>query len=689
MRDIKIALEAFRLNFRFSSKILWPIFIFIGSLLEHRALAATISFVGAEEGSGGNGYAPQNWSNAGVAKAYDLSGEKYGTAGYYQIRPMAWDPGAASIPSVNASGGNDLGITAASNPTLYSAPVFLGSITGAAGQYVNYGGYSIVRGPDGSALYRQGSLSVSVNQGAYNTPSGSNTGYFGEAFSFAMGSGMGATFRIGVAVDTAGSGTYAPDYVSLYSSSTGTVYSSQLARNGSMDMAFFDVSAAAGESLSAAVWQLAGSQSIAPFGLITFDTKSYDFNVAGTNTHTNSAVLTGAAAALNKTSTGTLVLAGSNSYAGVTTIGQGRIVLGNDNGLGATSDGTVVASGAQLRLNATNNGLTVGNEALTISGDGLAGTAGGALRNAAGTNTWQGKVTLAADATIGTAGSTSLTLDVVSGNAVEASNRNLTLDGAGTSRVNDGISLGTGGLTKIGSGRAILAGNNSYSGATAVNVGTLEVASGGSIASSATTVNSGGTLDVHGTAGSVTVNSGGILKGDGTVSALTVASGGTLAPGNSTGILSTGSTTFLGSGNYDWEIDNFTGSVGSSWDFLNITGDLTISATSGSQFIIDVISLLSSGDTAGLASNFNDATNYTFAIATASGTINGYAANAFSINTAAFQNSFTGNWGTSLSNDGKNLNITYTAATAIPEPSSLSLMVLGLATVLAARRRQN
>jgi len=500
---------------------------------------------------------------------------------------------------------------------------------------------------------------------------------------------MGATFRIGVAVDTAGSGTYAPDYVSLYSSSTGTVYSSQLARNGSMDMAFFDVSAAAGESLSAAVWQLAGSQSIAPFGLITFDTKSYDFNVAGTNTHTNSAVLTGAAAALNKTSTGTLVLAGSNSYAGVTTIGQGRIVLGNDNGLGATSDGTVVASGAQLRLNATNNGLTVGNEALTISGDGLAGTAGGALRNAAGTNTWQGKVTLAADATIGTAGSTSLTLDVVSGNAVEASNRNLTLDGAGTSRVNDGISLGTGGLTKIGSGRAILAGNNSYSGATAVNVGTLEVASGGSIASSATTVNSGGTLDVHGTAGSVTVNSGGILKGDGTVSALTVASGGTLAPGNSTGILSTGSTTFLGSGNYDWEIDNFTGSVGSSWDFLNITGDLTISATSGSQFIIDVISLLSSGDTAGLASNFNDATNYTFAIATASGTINGYAANAFSINTAAFQNSFTGNWGTSLSNDGKNLNITYTAATAIPEPSSLSLMVLGLATVLAARRRQN
>ena len=43
--------------------------------------AATITPVGIEEGSSENGYSPQNWSNPGVAKAYDLSGEKYGTAG--------------------------------------------------------------------------------------------------------------------------------------------------------------------------------------------------------------------------------------------------------------------------------------------------------------------------------------------------------------------------------------------------------------------------------------------------------------------------------------------------------------------------------------------------------------------------------------------------------------------------------
>ena len=654
-------------------------------------MAATISFVGSEEGSAGNGYAVQNWSNAGVAKGYDLGGERYGTAGYYQIRPMAWDPGAASIYE-GTSAGNNLGTSAASNPTFSSTPIFLSSLTGAAGSYVNFGGYPIVRGPDGSALYRQGSLSVSVNQGAYNTPSGSNNGYYGDAFSFTMGANMGATFRIGVGVDTAGNGSYAPDYVSLYSGSTGTVYSSQLARNGSMDMAFFDVTAAAGESISAAVWQLAGSQSVAPFGLITFDTKSYNFNVASGVTQTNSAVLSGSSAALSKSNSGTLVLAQANSYGGATTIDQGRIVLTDGNGLGSTSGGTTVASGAQLRLNATNSGLTVGSEALTLSGDGLTGSAGGALRNAAGTNTWQGKVTLAADATIGAAASTSLTLDVASGNGIEASNRNLTLDGAGTMRINDAISLGTGGLTKTGSGRAILAASNSYSGATTIGLGTLEIASGGSISSSTTAVNNGGILDVAGSAGNVQLNGGGILKGSGTVSALTIASGGTLAPGNSPGTLTASSSTWNGGGTYAWEINNFLGSAGTNYDFLNVTGALTINASSGNKFIIDVISLLAASNTAGNASNFDAWSNYSFAIATAAGGISGFNASSFDILTNKFSNSMlpagatgAGSW--SVSQVGNSINLNYAAA--IPEPSSLSLMVLGLSTLLGSRRRKN
>lgn len=233
---------------------------------------ATIAYVGTEVGNAGTGYLVQNWSNASVAKNYDIDGNnKYGSAGYYQIRPMPWNPGSASIAE-GVGAGNNLGISAGSSNTLNLVPAFLSSITGGAGTYVNFDGYSIFRGPDGSSLYRQGSLSVSVSNGPYNTPSGTNTGHFGEAFSFTVGAAT--SFRIGITVDTAGSGSYAPDYVSIYSNSTNTVYSALLNRDGNADMAIFDVTAAAGENFTAAVWQLSGTRSVAPFGLVTFDVNS-------------------------------------------------------------------------------------------------------------------------------------------------------------------------------------------------------------------------------------------------------------------------------------------------------------------------------------------------------------------------------------------------------------------------------
>ena len=179
---------------------------------------------------------------------------------------------------------------------------------------------------------------------------------------------------------------------------------------------------------------------------------------------------------LIKEGAGALALAGANNYTGTTAVNAGTLALANGNGLGSTAAGTTVASGAQLRFSAdtsVSSGFTVGNEALTISGQGV--TTGGALRNVFGNNTYQGKITLAADATIGVGGSSSLTLDVASGNAIEATDRNLTFDGAGTTLVNDGISLGTGGVTKIGSGTATLAGSNTYSGTTTVSLGTLVV----------------------------------------------------------------------------------------------------------------------------------------------------------------------------------------------------------------------
>ena len=242
--------------------------LILGFSFSERASAATISYVGTQLDSSANGFAVANWSNSAVPKGYDVSGDKYGTAGYYQIRPMPWDPGAANINQA-AGSSNLLGTDAGSNPTLSSQPSFVSSITGGAGTFVNNPGYGIFRGPDGSALYRQGGLSVSVNNGPYNTPSGSNNGYFGSAFQFTVSAPT--RFRIGITVDSAGSGTYAPDYVGIYNASTGTVYSSLLTRDARPDMAIFEIDALANETFAASVWQLSGTQSVAPFSMITFD----------------------------------------------------------------------------------------------------------------------------------------------------------------------------------------------------------------------------------------------------------------------------------------------------------------------------------------------------------------------------------------------------------------------------------
>jgi hypothetical protein len=241
--------------------------LILGFSFSELASAATISYIGTQTDSGANGHAVANWSNSAIPKEYDVSGEKYGTSGYYQIRPTL----NSSPSNINAAvgAGNSLGTDAGSNPTFSLEPTFISSITGGAGTFVNNPGYGIFRGPDGSLLYRQGGISVSVNNGPFNTPSGSNNGYYGSAFQFTVRTPT--TFRIGITVDSAGSGTYAPDYVGIYNASTGTVYSSLLTRDAKPDMAIFEINAVAGETFAASVWQLSGTQSVAPFSMITFD----------------------------------------------------------------------------------------------------------------------------------------------------------------------------------------------------------------------------------------------------------------------------------------------------------------------------------------------------------------------------------------------------------------------------------
>lgn len=174
---------------------------------------------------------------------------------------------------------------------------------------------------------------------------------------------------------------------------------------------------------------------------------------------------------------------------------------------------------------------------------------------------------------------------------------------------------GSGNLTKNTGGTVTLSGNNTYSGTTTLNAGTLIV---------------NGT---HSGTGTTTVNSGARLKGTGSLAGTTtVSSGATVEGGNSIGTLGFENLTLTGGGNYNWQIDNATGTAGTNWDQLNVSGTLDITATSSDKFNINVWTLLANGQNGELA-NFNPTESlYTWVIITA-GSITGFSVDKFQINT--------------------------------------------------------
>ncbi len=125
-----------------------------------------------------------------------------------------------------------------------------------------------------------------------------------------------------------------------------------------------------------------------------------------------------------------LVLSGTNTYAGVTTVTAGALNITNNSGLGQATgvagDGTVVLNGGVLYL----RGVTIGNEALTINGFGNAGFPGqseAALVAFNGATTYGGKITLGSNSAIGVAGPVTLTLS----GGIDKDGRTLTLKSTG------------------------------------------------------------------------------------------------------------------------------------------------------------------------------------------------------------------------------------------------------------------
>ncbi|MBC7366646.1 MAG: autotransporter-associated beta strand repeat-containing protein [Undibacterium sp.] len=366
----------------------------------------------------------------------------------------------------------------------------------------------------------------------------------------------------------------------------------------------------------------------------------------GSNNVTLSGALSGgsssAADTLNKIGAGTLTLTGSSTnFLGQLAINAGTVSVSTSANLGATSGEFTSSVGF--------GGGTLATTANFTSEHPIALNAGGGTLNVASatTLTWNGAITGA------------------SGNS----------------------------LTKTGAGTLVLTAANTYAGGTTISFGIVATGSTTALGTGPVAVSAAGAiLALNGTllTNTVSVTNGGTLSGSGGTGTLSASSGGTISPGNSPGLLSAGTTTFGPGGSYIWEINDAASpatSSGTRYDLLSISGSLTITATSGSPFAINLASLLAD-NSPGNVINFNSSVNSSYTIATASSGITGFSSSAFTLNTSSFSNALNGgSWSIGTANSGQDLNLTFTAS-AIPKPSTYAAIFGTLALALAAYRRR-
>jgi fibronectin-binding autotransporter adhesin len=283
--------------------------------------------------------------------------------------------------------------------------------------------------------------------------------------------------------------------------------------------------------------------------------------------------------AVQQTGAGTTVLTGKNTYTGGTTISAGTLQLG-------TGDATGSITG-----NVSDNGILVFDRSDIYTFAGLISGAGSVEQIGTGTtvlirnNTYSGGTTINKGTfQLGGAGTTGSIIGNVSDNGILAFDRS-------DIYTFGGLISGTGSVQQIGTGITVLTGNNTYTGGTIINAGTLQLGEDGTSGSITGNVTDNGTLifsrsdslsfggAISGT-GSMIKRGGGtlLLNGRNSYTGTTTVSTGTLQAG-SVDALSPGSAFTVNSG-ATLDLNGFNGTLGSlsGSGLVTNSGGLNLSA---------------------------------------------------------------------------------------------------------------